>query len=137
MAPLTTLPNLEAIVSAHLRATPELDASLGDRIYTVLPKDVVFPAIRVTLIGDEKVTTRPLWVVRGTLQVEVWGGSKAQAYTGASIAQAALVERLVDSVGTGWVVNGVRAGALRDEPDAAYAPARERFLFLVDITAHP
>jgi hypothetical protein len=133
--PITELPNAEAIVSAHLRARTELDF-LADRIYTALPKDVVFPAMRVTLIDDEKVTERPLWLVRSTLQVEAWGGSKGDAFRAANIAQGAL-ELLVDEFTDDWVVTNVRFGAMRDEPDDSYTPARPRFLFLAIVTAHP
>lgn len=133
---VTLLPNVEAIVSKFLAAQPEVTALLSTRIYTALPKDVGYPAARVTQFDDLKITQRPLWVARGSLQIEVWGGTKAQAYTAAATAQAVIAER-IEGVHADGVVTGVTFGAMRDFPDDTFSPAKPRWIFTVFPTVHP
>lgn len=129
-------PNMEALVSKFLRDQPEILDVVDDRTYTVLPADVTFPAIRVTQLNDNKITRQPLWVVAYNIQIECWGGSKVEAWRGATTAAAALDQRLKGLVEDA-VVSGVDIGPLLDIPDADYEPARARWLFTSTITARP
>lgn len=135
--PLVILPNMEAVLSQLLRDQPEIEDLAGDRVYTAIPVGAGGdPLLRVTQIGDEKLSTRPLWIVRTTLQVEAYGGSKAQASTLARTAEGVLALR-GPGVHPPAVIVGVDLGAMLNLPDDEYEPARPRFLFSVTITAHP
>lgn len=134
--PLVILPNMEAVLSQFLRDQPEVVDLIGDRVYTALPEGVTFPAVRVTQILDRKITTRPLWVAEFVMQVEAFGGSKAQAWTLAATCEGLIAARMVGTH-PGAVVAGVDPGSLEDLPDDEYEPARPRFLFLSTITARP
>ena len=137
--PLVILPNMEAVLSQFYRDQPELVDLVGDRVYTAIPKSAGgSPLIRVTLIGDEKVTSRPLWIFRAQMQTEAYGGTKAQAHELARTAEGLLHAR---AIAAGEVVDavivGVDGGPMIDLPDEEYEPARPRFLFTSTITAHP
>lgn len=134
--PLVILPNMEALLSQFLRDQPEIVDLVDDRVYTALPEGVTFPAVRVTQITDRKITTRPLWVAAFVMQVEAFGGSKAQAWTLAATCEGLMAARLV-GVHAGGVVAGVDPGGLEDLPDDEYEPARPRFLFTSTVTARP
>jgi hypothetical protein len=133
---VTPLPNTEALVSAFLRSHDDVDALVGDRVYTALPKDVTYPAVRVTQYYSQHVTQRPLWVVRNLLQVDCWGGSKIDAWRLASTVQAAMAEDLEGDHDHG-VVCGVTFDGMVDQPDQDHEPARPRFFFTCAVTAHP
>lgn len=134
---LVTLPNMEAVVSQFYRDQPELVDLVGDRVWTAIPKGAgVEPMIRVTLLGDEKLTSRPLWIFRAQIQTEAYGGSKAQAHELARTAEGLLHARALGLQDTAVIV-GVDAGPMIDLPDEDYTPARPRFLFTSAITAYP
>lgn len=135
--PLVILPNMEAVLSEFYRDQPEIEDLIGDRVYTAIPKGAgAAPLIRVTLIGDEKVTSRPLWIFRAQMQTEAYGGTKAQAHELARLAEGTLHARAI-GVLPGAVIVGVDGGQMIDLPDEEYEPARPRFLFTSTITARP
>lgn len=133
---VTLSPNVEALVSAFLRSRSEMTALIAQRVYTALPADVVYPAVRVTQLDDIPVTTRPLHLVSALVQVEAWGGSKSEAWNAAATARA-LLDELVEGVHTQGVVTGTRVGSLRDEPDITFTPAKPRWLFTCELFCHP
>lgn len=130
------MPNVEALVSAFLRAQPEMIAIVDDRIYTVLPGAVTYPAVRVNQYDEGNVTSRPLWAVRASIQIEAWGGSKDQAFSILATAQACISER-IEGVYSQGVVTGVEWGGRRDLPDPSFSPAKPRWMVSAYITAHP
>lgn len=130
------LPNVEAMVSAFLRAQPEIVAAVADRVFTAIPGDPVYPLIRVTQFDDIKITQRPLWVARSSIQIEGFGGSKDDAWRACATAQAVLGERFLGAQ-SGGVVCDVGWGSLRDIPDVTFTPAKPRFLTTAYITVHP
>lgn len=135
--PLVILPNMEAVLSQFYRDQPEVSDLVGDRVYTAIPKGAgAAPLVRVTLIGDEKVTSRPLWIFRAQIQTEAYGGTKAQAHELARTLEGVLHARGIGVQDTA-VIAGVDGGPLIDLPDEEYEPARPRFLFTSTITAHP
>ncbi len=133
---IALLPNVEALVSAFLRGRSEITALIDDRVYTVLPKGVVFPTLRLAQYDDALVTQRPLWVATSFLQLDAFGGTKADAYTLAATARAVMAAYL-PGTHAGGVVTDVRFSGMRDEPDADYEPAKPRWLFTAEITVHP
>lgn len=135
--PLVILPNMEAVLSQFYRDQPEVSDLVGDRVYTAIPKGAGgAPLVRVTLIGDEKVTSRPLWIFRAQIQTEAYGGTKAQAHELARTLEGCLHARAIGVQDTAVIV-GVDGGPMIDLPDEEYEPARPRFLFTSTITAHP
>jgi hypothetical protein len=128
-------PNVEALVSAFLREQAEVTALVGDRVYTSLPKNVEWPAVRVVVI-DELPTGSPLWLVGAIVQVDAWGGSKADAWRIANTCRAVMDRRLAGAHPEG-VVSGVTPGGLIDQPDEDFEPAKPRWLFTSTVHAHP
>lgn len=133
---VTLLPNVEAMVSTFLQAQPEMTALVGARTYTAIPGEPVYPLVRVTQFDDVKVTQRPLWVARFSVQIEGFGGSKIEAWRACATAQAVLAERFLGAQ-TGGVVCDVGFGSMRDLPDSTFTPAKPRFLTTAYVTAHP
>lgn len=131
-------PNMEGLVSAFLRAQPEAVALVADRVYTEIPADATYPLFRVSQLGDRPAGGAPLHLVAFTIQVEAFGGSKADAWRGASTARALISERLEGSYPE-WaaVVSGSSAGSLIDLPDETFAKAKPRWLFSSTIYARP
>ncbi len=128
-------PNMEKLVSAFLRDQPEIVALVDDRVWTSVPKGAQYPGIRVTQL-DHEAFTGPSWGGIFYLQVEAFGGTKAQAFTTAATAFAVMSARLV-GVHDDGVVNGVNSRGLQDLPDEDHEPAKPRFLFSSAITARP
>jgi hypothetical protein len=130
-------PNMEALVSAYLRDRAEMTDLVGDRVYTALPKDVEFPAVRVLQLLDTPAGA-PLYAVAFEIQVEAFGGSKGEAWRIASTARALLdaPELVGEHEGFG-VVNGSTPGALLDLPDETFEPAKPRWLFTSTIYGRP
>lgn len=135
--PLILLPNMEAVLSSFLRDQPEIVDLVGDRVYTAIPKNAgAAPLLRITMIGEEKVTSRPLWIVRSAMQFDAYGGTKAQALELARTAEGLIHARAIGEQ-DGAVIVGVNGGVMVDLPDEEYEPARPRFLFTSTIIAHP
>lgn len=130
------LPNVEALVSKFLQGAPEMIALIDDRTYTALPAAAVYPLCRVNLFGDVKITQRPLWVARAMVQIEGFGGSKAQAFSIAATAQSCIAERLEGTHAEGTVC-GVEWGPMRDLPDTTFPTAKPRFITTAYVTVHP
>lgn len=133
---LNLTPNTEALVSAFLRDQPEVQTLADDRCYTVIPKDATYPLLRVTLLLDQPTGGEPLWLTAAQVQVEAFGGTKAQAWTLAVTARSAISERLTGTHDEG-VVTGVTSGPLLDLPDEDFTPAKPRFLFTSTLYVHP
>lgn len=130
------LPNVEALVSTFLQDDVDTIPLIDGRCYTSIPADKTYPLMRVTQFDDEKVTQRPLWVVKVTLQVEAWGGSNHDAWLVAATAQGALAARL-PGVHSRGVVTDVKFGGMRNVPDTDFTPAKPRRVFTARVTAHP
>ena len=130
-------PNMEALVSAFLRDQDEMTDLVDDRVYTALPAGVEFPCVRVVQIIDVPAGS-PLWAVGFDIQVEGFGGSKADAWRIANTARALLsAERFIGTHDGFGVVNGVDPGSLMDLPDEDYEPNKPRWLFTSTIYGRP
>lgn len=145
MEQVVILPDVESLVSTFLQRDPDVKAKVGTftsgadqlaRVYTALPEAPVFPAVRVTLIDETKVTDNPLWVVTAFLQIEAWGGSQWEASEALRTVQGVMAARL-KGVHTRGTVSGVRFGGMRNVPDPDYAPAKPRRIVTAQVTAHP
>lgn len=136
MTDLWIPPNMEALVSAFLRDQAELTDLVGDRIYTAIPKDATYPLVRVVQLLDTPAGA-PLYAVGYEMQVEAFGGSKAEAWRIASTARALIDVRLLGDYPGFGVVNGTTPGALLDLPDEDHKPAKPRWLFSSTIYGRP
>ncbi len=136
MTDLWIPPNMEALVSAFLRDQPEMTDLVADRIYTAIPKDATYPLVRVVQLLDTPAGA-PLYSVAFEMQVESFGGSKAQAWRIASTARALIDARLLGDYPGFGVVNGSTPGALLDLPDEDFTPAKPRWLFSSTIYGRP
>ena len=141
MSDLVLPPNMEALVSAYLRAQPEILDELEDdagnvHVYTAIPKEAPNKVVRVTQIADDPAGS-PLLAIAFSIQVEAWG-SKAEAWRVADICRALLDdrERFVGYHEGFGVVNGSSPGSLFDLPDEEFRPAVPRWLFTSTIYAH-
>ena len=130
------LPNIEALLSAFLRNHDAIIDLVGDRVYTVIPSHPDWPLIRVGQYDDQPAGQRPLHHVAYMLQVEAFGGSKAQAFTAANTARVALAADLPGTHAQG-IVSGVDTRGMTDLPDESYSPAKPRWLFSATVYAHP
>lgn len=135
-------PNMEALVSAFLRDQAEVVAMVADRVYTAIPRndagapDTRWPAVRVTQLLDQP-TGSPLWAIAYEIQVEAWGGSKADAFRIANVCRAVIDARISGQYPGEGIVNGTTPGPLLDLPDDDFTPAKPRFLFTSTIHARP
>lgn len=135
---LLLLPNVAALVTAFLRAQPEIVALVGDRVVTELGKDQEYPAVRITQFTDRPTIPRPLVHTAATLQLEAFGGPKALAWKIAETARAALCARFngrqsytVNGNPIEGRITGCDASGMRDLPDATFTPAKPRYLFTI------
>lgn len=134
-APFFVIPDAERVVVDFLRDQPELAGPLAGRIYTALPAQPDWPAVRVTRWGGWAAIWRPLWLDEAWCQVDVWGGTKAEASELARLMRALVGYRLVaEAAGT---VTAVRFGMLHDAPDTTYQPAKPHFRFDLSVMLHP
>jgi hypothetical protein len=132
---LSVLPDAVRLVSSFLRAQPEIRALVGDRVYSKLPPNVEFPAVRLVQWTERPLIDEPLWLVTPGAQVDCWAGTKYLASTVARTTRAVLSARLVAA--NRDTISGVRFGTLADAPDPDYEPALARFRFDLFVTIHP
>lgn len=136
MTAIVLLPDIERLYSSFLRAQPEVEALVVDRVYTVLPAEKEWPLVRVTRVAGAPVRPRPLYLDAPLVQVEAFGGSKRLAWQIAETCRAVTAGRLV-GVHADGVVTNVDWGALVDSPDVEFDPPKPRLLFTATITVHP
>lgn len=139
---LVLLPDVEQIVSAFLRAQPEVVALVADRVFTDLPADKTYPLVRVVRVAGAPSPRWPAWRDEADLQFDCWGGTKRQALVLARTVEAALVQRAPNHVHAGGgVVVDARTSSLAWAPDpdaaATSGSARPRYVLTVSIATHP
>lgn len=131
------LPNAEALLVDFLRDQAEVTALCSQRIYTVLPNEHdTWPAVRVTRLGGRTITHVPLWLDAPFLQVDVWGGPKATAFTLTETIRAVIAERLA-GVHDHGVVTKAEFGGVAFLPDQTWEPARPRYSLDLTLYTHP
>lgn len=126
------------MVSVYLRAQSEVNAYVGQRVYTALPKDKTFPLVRLTRIGGVPPMSRPLVVDRAHLQIDVFGGSKSTALDTVDAIREELAKIVdEDPVQALGVVCAVRFGPLAYLPDESFKPAKPRYALDVTVSVRP
>jgi hypothetical protein len=128
------LPDVEQLVSKYLRAHVRVESALGDRVFTVFPKQATYPLLLIQRIGGIPPLSHPLIVDEAQLQLDSYGGTKASAWTSLAVVLSALdeLEGRVDSA-LGYV-SAVRQGAIRYQPDDSFKSAKPRYIADVILT---
>lgn len=129
--------DVERLLSAWLRARPEIAAIVGDRVVTTVPNRAVFPFLKITQLAGEPVFSQPLYLDEAYLQLDAYGGPKVQARELIDLVRHAMSEEFLglhDGVG---VVTSVRFGDLSYIPDDGYDPAVPRYLAMASVYTHP
>lgn len=126
----------ELLLATWLRtfvgAVPVVVDSLPD------DQDLADPAgliVRLQLLDDTPSTNTPVpWLSRPWFQVDVYGGTKAQA----NDLSAEIIEALPSLVGahTDGVVTRATGGR-RSLPDVGFRPPRPRYVVSVHLSVHP
>lgn len=130
------IPDAEALLSSFLRAQGDIEALVGERVYTAVPKDPTFPLLLVHRVSGSPVGSRPLHLDAPLLQLDAYGGTKKAAQTLIETARS-VIARSLEGVHAEGVVTGVSFGPMSWLPDGDYSPAKPRYV--VDVTAfvHP
>lgn len=129
--------DVERLLSSWLRARDDIIAIVEDRVVTEVPNRAVFPFLKVTQIAGEPVFSRPLYLDEAYIQIDAYGGPKAQARLLIDTTRAALAEEFLgDHPGVGVVTN-VRFGDLSYIPDDGYEPPKPRWLTTLTVHTHP
>lgn len=136
------LPDTERLLSKYLRAHAAVAALVGDRVYTAFPAQAGGePLVLLQRAGGTPPLSHPLVVDEVQVQIDCYGGTKAQAWTLAATVLDALdaLEGYVDTqLGS---VSAVRLGAVRWMPDdrimTASDRSRPRYIADVTLTTRP
>ena len=131
---LTILPDIEQVLSAWLRAQPELGKLVQDRVYTAFPRQKGGgPMILVRRFGGQPPLERPLVLDQALVQADCYGGDKAQAWQVAATLRALIGERC-DGTGT---TPTVYVRACRYLPDETYPSPRPRYVCDLEAFVRP
>jgi len=125
-------PNAEKLVSARLRAHPEIAALVEDRVYTSIPNNATWPLIKVERIGGGPRFAQPYVLDQPVIQISAYGGPKATAW---AIAEAVrdIAEDLTGRDNDGLVYRAT-PGTLRYVPDPTFDPAKPRYITTLTLT---
>ena len=132
---ITTI-DIESGLVGWLRTDPAVTTLCSSRVYSALPRTPIFPAVRVLRVGGATPHDRPLTHDRSLVQVDVWGGTKAQASTLTERVRDRLALAYGTDLGGGVVVGALTWGGVAYDPDTSYDPARPRYRVDVQITHH-
>jgi len=127
------VPDIEILAVAHLKASADIAALVGDRVGTELYAGTT-SAIWLSLVtGDERVRNH---LIGPMLDVRSYGGTKGQASTLARTVHAVMHD--MPGVHTQGVVTSVRCLTLPAwNPDDGFDPPRPRYLGTYELVAHP
>lgn len=145
----------ERVVSQWLRDQAEVSDIADDRVLTVLGRNQVFPACRVTRIGGSLIEAKTYVAENALMQFDCWGGPKAKAWLLAETIRAALIQRfngemtVADQHFVGSIPPKSPPGGLRiasdtewpgfdsSTPDGKVPPAKPRVSFDATVTLKP
>lgn len=107
---------------------------------TQIPKDATLPIVRVEEAGGpDESSQAPNWLIRQSLQVDVWGATKADAWGRYAAVRDLLLELPVAQPGV--VLNRIAVGAPSWIPDSDWTSSSgrpmPRYLSYVRVTARP
>lgn len=130
---LRVLPDAEQLAVDWLKAHTDIDALVGNKIFTALPKDPTYPCLVIRRLGGVPAIREHL--DRARLQIDAWGRTKYEARQAAAAAQAALHE-MPPATHTQGVVT-----AVEDDLGLTWSPDpvtdRPRYIVGVLVYLHP
>lgn len=137
------LPDAELVVVDYLRRSGSrvvdllpTDAKGNVTVYTTVPKAAEFPLLRVVRFGGGPTRRRPYHLDHVALQLDAFGGSKAEARRLLATALAELAD-IAEHTHTGAVVTGATIGGMRYLPDPDYTPPKPRYTADATVIIHP
>lgn len=135
---MTAIPivDIESALVAWVRADTACSSLCSGRIYSALPREPQFPAVRIWRVGGAAPWDRPLTHDGPLIQLDVWGGTKAQASTLVEAVRSRIADAYSRDLGGGIVVGRVGWSNLSYDPDSSYSPARPRFRADALLTHH-
>jgi hypothetical protein len=142
------LPDPTQLVVDYLRATAEVTAKVGTRVWAIRkpkePPTVAEPYVLVQRLGGTKAVPRRLDAPR--IQIDVWGGSEYRAHEAARIINAAMweIHKITAATHPAIVAIGIPTGVdeesgpswLPDPVDPGNTP-RSRFTQTFTVYVHP
>lgn len=128
----TPLPDVTALVVAHLRADSGVTDAVAQRVYSRIPDEPQFPLVTVQRAGGGR--ARMPWLDVARVQVDVWGAHNAPGQRELTHAIASAVQYAMMLLPRGRVDEGVVTHASMDT--LAWVPeqtgqARHMLLFTV------
>jgi len=120
-------PYVARLIVFYLLEQSEVTEVVGQAIYTDLPHDETFPAVRITQLGDG--TDGLGFLGQTVIQVDTWGPGISDRLAAHDLCETVgqALRRMHDRVeagGAAAVVTDVRVGTARDDIDKTYTPAR-------------
>jgi hypothetical protein len=129
------MPDVERMVVLYLRASSDVQALISQRVATELPASPTWPMATVTLISGEERLRLQLDAQR--IQVDAWGGTKAQANLLIRTLRAVLLQMPSVTHDAGIVSMVHTLVGPQWLPDDTVNPARPRYLADFEIVVHP
>lgn len=133
------MPDVVKMMVAFLRAQPEVVALCGASasIRGRLEPNTVYPAVRITRIGDEPINEVPFIVEAVRVQFDCWGGNNRQAERLAQAVRNVVMARGINHANDEGVMTKAIPRGLSDLPDDSQVPARERYVLELEIWVRP
>ena len=137
--PVIVLPDVVQLVTAWLRAQPELSA-VGSRVYSVLPAERTYPLLVAAQVADAPVTPRPWWATRADLQLSAYDLTSNGARAIVEQARGVIAARLVGAHPEGTVAYVTFANLAYLPDPGVLTPAGRplsRWVTTMTVTVHP
>lgn len=131
-----TIIDIESALVAWLRADTTITTLAAGNVFTVLPRQPTFPAVRLTRVGGAPPHDRPLTHDQALVQLDAWGGTKAQAQQLVEACRTRVSDAYSHDLGAGIVVGRVSWSNLSYDPDNSYTPAKPRYRADFIVTHH-
>jgi hypothetical protein len=127
------------LVSGFLRSRPEVAALVGNRVYSVFPKQLAsaLTFAIVQRVGGFPSLSRPLVIDLAVMQLDCYAGTHAAAHELAATCLAALSEWQGEQPDDAGNVCGVVVGPKRWQPDPTYKPPKPRYVCDFEVTVKP
>lgn len=130
---LCIIPDPITAVREYLLSVPQV-TTITDRIVTVVPKDPIWPLIRLTLLTSFQVFARRY--DRCLFQVDCFATAEPAAHELARVVRAALQES------ENWqsaeaVLGGTTDSSIRPMPETGYTPPIARYAVSAHVFIHP
>lgn len=131
--------DVEALIVAFLRNQTDVTTIVGDRVFTDLPNQRVYPLVRVQRTGGGSIYRN--WLEAAEITLDAYGGTHKLANQLASACISTMAASLVSTSHAEGVVTKVSVADLsyNPEPDSAdeSGHARPRCTVVATVTAHP